>query len=330
MTDIDEVLGRLNPKTQQRIKMASSIEVERQALPSLAITKQLGGGLRYGAQHMLWGPRSAGKSLFALQTVALAQADGRSCAWVDAEGAYTPEWGASLGVDNDKFIHIDDEKTYAGVTNRGIELIQAGIDVLVIDSISTLMSGSFFDKNGVDLKDFQDTGQIGQNAKEGAKMCGMFNLVNENTLILIISQVTTNLGGYHAVLTSTVGKKTEHLNTTSIKLNASLAEDNQIKGDVSVGDRVYTKPIGRPVKWTIDKDRGKAMSVKGQYDLYFDGPNLGVDTVGEIVDLGIEAGLIRQGGAWFYHGDDKFQGKPKLIAELRSNPERFEQIAKEL
>ena len=325
MTSVEELTSKLNPKTQQRIKMADNLHFEYQATPSLAINNALEGGLRYGAQHMLWGPRSAGKSLFALQMVAAAQVDGRSCAWVDAEGAYTAAWGERLGVKNDELIYIGDQKTYAGVTDTCAPLIAGGLDVLVIDSISTLISGSYLDKDG-GLKDFGETNQIGQNAKEGAKMCGVFNLVNERTLILIISQISMNLGGYMAIGTHTVGKKTEHLNTTQIKLTSSLAEANQIKGNLSIGDQVYTHPIGRPVTWTLDKARGPAMGRKGSYDLYYAGDYVGVDTIGEIVSIAVDNGIIRKSGAWFYYGDDKYQGKDNLIKELRSNDELFQEI----
>jgi recombination protein RecA len=109
-----------------------------------------------------------------------------------------------------------------------------------------------------------------------------------------------------------------------------MAQDKQIVGKITNGDRIYSKNIGRPVNWTIDKDRGPGIGTKGSYDLYFDGDFVGIDTVGEIVDYGVAYGLIEQRGAWFFIGDEKYQGRANLVKELRSEPELAERLRKEI
>lgn len=329
MATLDDILSKLNPKTQKKVQFASELEVERQELPSIGLTRALSGGLRYGAQHMLWGPPSGGKSLIGLQTLAMAQKAGKTCALVDVEGAYTKEWGERLGIDNSNLILIADQRTFAGVTNTVSELIEAGIDFVLIDSISALIPGSYLEKTG-DLKPFEDTNQIGQFAKEAGKMCGTFNLINDHTLILLISQVTTGIYNWGAQAEPMGGKKVMHMNTTSVKLASSMTDANQIKGEVTVGDRIFTKAIGRPVTWQITKDRGPGMHESGEYKLYYDGPMIGVDNIGELVDLAVQYGLIEQGGAWFTVNDQKFQGKPKVEAYLRENQDVADTMYKEI
>lgn len=329
MTDIDEVLGRLNPKLQKKMRLATDMEIERQPLPSLGLNKALGGGFRYGSQVMLWGNRSSAKTMLALQTIALAQKQGKSAAIIDAEGSLTPEWLDRLGVDRSKLIWIPDAKTIQQVTDEGNQLIAAGIDILLIDSISVLLPGSFIDKSG-ELKNFEDTNQIGQFAKDIGKMCGNFNYVNNNTLIILISQVTTGIYNWGAMDEPQGGKKSGHLNNTSIKLTSSLTEAKQIKGVVHDGNRTIEKFIGRPVNWKIDKDRGPAMGMTGTYDIYIDGDFVGIDNVGELVDYAVEAGVIEQGGAWFTVDGKRLQGRANVINHLRENPELCDKLERQI
>lgn len=329
MSSFDEFLAGLNPDIRKKAKIAAELKDERLELPSIGLTKALDGGWKYGAQHMLWGGRSGGKTMLALQAIAKAQSEGKTCAFVDAEGSYTAKWGERLGINNKELLILTGQRTISGVTDQAIEYIKGGVDILLVDSIGALAPGSYFGKDD-ELKSFDNTNQMGQHAHDIGKMSVMFNLVNEKTLIILISQMTMNLGGPNPMAESQGGKKVGHINTSSIKLLGQMAQDKQILGAISDGDRVYTKPIGRPINWTIDKDRGPGMGVKGTYDLYFDGDHVGIDTVGEIVDYGVQYGLIRQQGAWFYIGDEKYQGRAKLVSELRSEPELAERLRKEI
>lgn len=318
-------MASLDSKLLKKIRTADKMDVKRRELPSIGLSRSMRGGLRYGAQHMFWGNRSSGKSLMALLLIAEAQQEGESCALVDVEGAYDPEWGERLGIDNSKLILIDNQKTHAQVTDIVKDLMLAGVDVVVIDSISALIPGSYVTKEG-ELKDFQDTGQIGQFSKDTGKMCTTFNIVNENTLLILISQVTTGIYTWGAQEEPQGGKKAMHMNTTSIKFSSSLVEKFQITGKVHVGDKVYTKMIGRPVTWKIDKDRGPNMGLSGTYNLYYDGDFIGIDTTAEMIDVAVAEGIIRQSGAWFYYGDDKWQGKEKLVKAFKEKPELFSEI----
>jgi recombination protein RecA len=329
VSNFDEFLAGLNPDIRKKAQIAADLKDEYLELPSIGLTKALDGGWKYGAQHMLWGGRSGGKTMLALQAIAKAQQDGKTCAFVDAEGSYTTKWGEKLGINNKELLLLTGQKTIGGVTDQAVEYIKGGVDFLLVDSIGALVPGSYFGKDD-ELKDFDSTNQMGQHAREIGKMSVMFNLVNEKTLIVLISQITMNLSGMVAMAESQGGKKAGHINTSSIKLLGQMAQDKQITGTISDGDRIYTKPIGRPINWTIDKDRGPGMGLKGSYDLYFDGDFVGIDTIGEIVDYGVAYGLIEQKGAWFFIGDEKYQGRTKLVAELRSEPELAERLRKEI
>jgi recombination protein RecA len=100
----EEILARLDPKTRQRVQLATKVDAQKQQTPSIGLNLALKGGLGYGRQVLIWGNKSAGKSSFCLQMIAKAQQEGKTCAWIDAENSYSAEWADKLGVDSEKLI----------------------------------------------------------------------------------------------------------------------------------------------------------------------------------------------------------------------------------
>ena len=99
---LDDILAKLDPKTRNRVQSAQEVQVQKQKTPSIGLNLALRGGLPYGRQVLVWGNKSAGKSSFCLQMIAMAQKEGKSCAWIDAEASYDPAWAEQLGVDSSK------------------------------------------------------------------------------------------------------------------------------------------------------------------------------------------------------------------------------------
>ncbi len=92
MTEISEILAKLDPKTRQRVQAAVEVETLKQKTPSIGLNLALKGGFGHGRQILVWGNKSAGKSSFCLQMIAEAQKEGKTCAWIDAEHSYSQEW----------------------------------------------------------------------------------------------------------------------------------------------------------------------------------------------------------------------------------------------
>jgi len=220
--DIDSVLSKLDPKTRARVQSAVDINVDRQPTPSIGLNLALKGGLAYGRQILVWGNKSAGKSSFCLQMLALAQKEGKSCAWIDAEHSYDPEWAKSLGVDPEKLIYSQ-AKTVNDMVDVGVKLMEAGVDVIVVDSISALLPGIYFEKDGNEMKDLQDTKQIGAEAKDMTHAVKMLNYANKNTLLILISQQRNQFGSMHASHIPTGGMAVKFFSSTVIKLWSSEA-----------------------------------------------------------------------------------------------------------
>lgn len=331
MSGIDEILARLNPKTAQSFRKASEIQVELLPTPSLGLNMAIE-GLRYGGFTILYGNRGCGKTMFALQCIAEAQKQGKTAAWLDVEKNFNPSWARRLGADPDKMLVDNKTISIAGMADKGRELITAGIDVLVIDSISALLPQSYFEdpKDGKEeIKGLAQTGQIGTFSKNMGQAINILNGVNENTAVIMISQVRNNIGSYGASISFMGGKATEHAASTVLKLWRTPSD--VIEDDVHVGDGLLLKrPVGAPVTWTVEKNRGSGMGQSNSYDIYTGGDNVGIDLAGEVVTFGVEYGIIKKGGAWYTVGDERFQGKPKAVRYLRDNPDILEKVYGEI
>lgn len=316
----EEILAKLDPKTRQRIQMATEVDVQKQQTPSIGLNLALNGGLGYGRQVMIWGNKSAGKSSFCLQMIGEAQKQGRTCAWIDSESSYSAEWASRLGVDSDNLIYSP-AKTINDMVDVGTGLMNAGIDIIVVDSISALLPAIYFDKDGDELKQLQDTKQIGAEAKDMTHAVKMLNYANNNTLLVLISQQRNQFGSMHASHIPTGGMAVKFFSSTVIKLWSSEAEANQIKSDVKVGDKLIQQKVGRPVNWIVDYNKLGPPNLSGQYDFYYQGDTVGVDRVAEVLDVAEMMGYVERGGAWYTVCGERLQGRAKAIQYIRENPE---------
>jgi recombination protein RecA len=322
---MEEILSKLDPKTRKRVQVATEVEIEKQPTPSLSLNVGLKGGFGYGRQILVWGNKSAGKSSFCLQMIGEAQKNGKTCAWIDSEQSYSPEWAEKLGVDSDKLIYSP-AKTINDMVDVATDLMSAGVDIIVVDSISALLPAIYFEKDGEELKSLENTKQIGAEAKDMTHAVKMLNYVNENTLLVLISQQRNSFGGMHATHIPTGGMAVKFFSSTIVKLWSSESEASSIKDKISVGDRLIEQRVGRPVNWTIDYNKTGPQFIGGSYDFYFQGDHVGVDKVADLVDTAELMGIIERGGAWYTVLDQRIQGRAKVVEHVRENQEVFDTL----
>ena len=325
----EEILAKLDPKTRARVQLATTVDVEKQKTPSIGLNMALKGGLGYGRQILVWGNKSAGKSSFCLQMIAEAQKNGKTCAWIDAEASYSADWATKLGVDSEKLIYSS-AKTINDMVDVAQQLMEAGVDMIVVDSISALLPAIYFEKDSSNLKKLEDTKQIGAEAKDMTHAVKMLNYANKNTLLVLISQQRNQFGSMHASHIPTGGMAVKFFSSTVIKLWSSEAEANAIKSGIQVGDKIIEQKVGRPVNWIVDYNKLGPPNLSGQYDFYYQGTFVGIDEVGEILDMAEMMGVVQKGGAWYTVNEERFQGRAKSIEYLRANPNVVEKIKKEI
>lgn len=328
MSRLDEVMSKIDPKTAKKILTGSQIEIVRYPLVSKGLTYALGGGIAAGRVCTTFGNPSAGKSLLFQESIGrIWQPMGLSCAYVDSEGTYNPQFSAKLGVDNDN-IKVIRQKSFGAVTDVAIPLIENGLDILVIDSISDLLPEVFVDDGHV--VSFEKAKQMMAHAKSNTQMMNLMHYANERTAIVLLSQTTTDLSGMHPEQKPHGGKKIEFGSSQMIRLASSPSDTQQIKGQLQIGDRLLEKPIGRKVDAVVKKNKLGRSHQKVSYNMYYAGNRIGIDTVAETVSLAEEFGVVAKGGAWYYFKDEKWQGEAKFAEAMRNEPELVEKIDAEL
>ena len=329
---IDEFFSQLDPSLRKRLSNASEVEVHKQKTPSISLNNALKGGLAYGRQVMIWGNKSAGKSSFCLQMIGEAQKEGKLCAWIDAEQSFDPIWAQKLGVDTDKLIYSE-ARTVNDMVDVATQLMKAKVDILIVDSISALLPAIYFEKDSTELKQLENTKQIGAEAKDMTNAVKMLNYANnqENkTLLVLISQLRNNIGAMYASHMPTGGLAVKFFSSTVIKLWSSDSDNNALKSKITVGDKLIESKVGREVSWHIDFNKTGPNFLGGKYDFYFDGPFIGVDKVADIVDTAELLGIIEKGGAWYTVLGERLQGRAKVIEYLRENPEKLKELESKL
>lgn len=318
---VEDVLAKLDPKLRKKLSAGTDIHIEKLATPSHGLNHALRGGLAYGRQVLIWGNKSSGKSSFCLQMLANAQAAGKQVAWIDAEGSFDPAWATRLGVDPSKVIYSD-SKTVNDMVDVSQQLMKADVDIIVVDSISALLPAIYFEKDSTELKDLVDTKQIGAEARDMTNAVKMLNFANKKTLLVLISQQRNNLGGMYATHMPTGGMAVKFFSSTVIKLWSSDSDNNAIKGQVHAGNRIIEAKVGRKVSWHIDFNKTGPAFVGGEYDFYFDGDSIGVDTIADLLDTAIMLGKAEQGGAWIKLLGESINGRTKAIEFLKADPDR--------
>lgn len=322
MSNLEEILAGLNPKLRKKISLGSEIEQTHFAkTPSFGLNRALNGGFPYGRQVLVWGNKSSGKSSFCLQLIAQAQQEGKVCAWIDAEMTYSPEWANKLGVDSSSLIHST-ARTMNDMVDVGTDLMKAGVDLIVVDSISALLPAIYFEKDSTDLKQLENTKQIGAEARDMTNAVKMLNYANNQvkpTLLILISQARNNIGAMYVSQQPTGGMATKFYSSTIIKLFSSESDNQAIKGKVYVGDKIIEEKIGRKVRWDVQFSKTSPAFQNGEYDFYFRGADLGVDTIADLVDTAEMLGFIERGGAWYTCEGERFQGREKLVLGVKEN-----------
>jgi recombination protein RecA len=319
---LEEILASINPKLRKKISLGNEIaKTEFQKTPSFGLNLALNGGLPYGRQVLVWGNKSSGKSSFCLQLIAQAQQEGKVCAWVDAEMSFSPEWAAILGVDVSNLI-VSTARTMNDMVDVGTDLMKAGVDIIVVDSISALLPAIYFEKDSTDLKQLENTKQIGAEARDMTNAVKMLNYANNQvkpTLLILISQARNNIGAMYVSQQPTGGMATKFYSSTIIKLFSSESDNQAIKGKIYVGDKIIEEKVGRKVRWDVQFSKTSPAFQTGEYDFYFRGSDLGVDSVADLVDTSEMLGFIERGGAWYTVEGERYQGREKLILGVKEN-----------
>jgi len=333
MTTIEEAMALLDPKIRKTITNGEGIKIDHQPTPSFGINRALNGGLPFGRQVLVWGSKSSAKSSLCLQTIAMAQKKGKLCAWIDAEMSYSEDWAVKLGVDPEKLLYSQ-ARTINEMVDVSVAFIEAGVDIIVVDSITSLLPAIYFEKGTEDLKALENTKQIGAESRDFSNAWKMINYANNKvkpTLFILISQSRNNISAMYTSQQPSGGQSTKFYSSTVIKLFSSESENQAIKGKIAVGDKLIEEKVGRKIRWELQFSKTSAGFQSGEYDFYFRGDKIGIDGIGDLVDTAEMNGLVNRTGAWYQLDDGtKVQGREAFIEKVREDEELQKKLVEQL
>jgi recombination protein RecA len=158
----------------------------------------------------------------------------------------------------------------------------------------------------------------------------MINYANNKvkpTLFILISQSRNNINAMYTSQQPTGGQATKFYSSTVVKLFSSESDNQALKGKIYVGDKAIEEKIGRKVRWELQFSKTSAAFQSGEYDFYFRGDNLGIDSVADLVDTAESLGIVERTGAWYVLPDgSKVQGRDGFVNRVREDLDLQEMI----
>lgn len=322
--ELDKIIGEYNKKSKGSIitleEMPHQI-VPRVSTGSFSLDTATGGGLPYGAIVEFFGEESTGKSLLALKTIVEAQKQGKKCVYIDLEGSITLNWAKKVGVDP-KLLYIARPKTAEEALDMVDDLAGSGkAGVIVVDSVAALVPV-------VETENDLEKQQMGTAAKLMSKhLRGLTSTLQPNDLseksnynpciVIYINQTREKLNTmFRSPLTTPGGKALKFYSSIRIHLK---------KGEIYRDKQKNI--IGQEVKFQTKKNKTHTPFQVGLFSFYYNGT---IDNEEAIIQYAIVYGLIEQGGAWFHFEGEKYQGKEKLIAYLKSQPKKLTKLKKDI
>jgi len=280
------------------------IEIETVSTGSLGLDIALGiGGLPRGRVVEIYGPESSGKTTLALQCIAEAQKKGGICAFVDAEHALDPIYARKLGVNIDDLL-ISQPDAGEQALEIADTLVRSGaIDVLVVDSVAALVPRAELEG---EMGDQQPGLQARLMSQALRKLTASIN--RSNTMVIFINQIRMKIGVMYGSPETTSGGN-------ALKFYASVRLDIRRIGAVKEREEV----IGNQTRVKVVKNKLAPPFKQVEFDIMY---GEGVSKMGEIIDLGVKAGIVEKSGAWFSYDSQRIgQGRENAKTFLRNNPD---------
>ena len=282
----------------------SALEIESISTGSLGLDIALGiGGLPRGRVIEIYGPESSGKTTLALQTIAEAQKRGGICAFVDAEHALDPVYARKLGVKIDDLLISQPDTGEQGLEIADTLVRSGAVEVLVIDSVAALTPRAELEGEMGDQLPGLQARLMSQALR---KLTG--SISKTNCMVIFINQIRMKIGVMFGSPETTTGGN-------ALKFYASVRLDIRRIGAIKDRDEV----VGNQTRVKVVKNKVAPPFKQVEFDIMY---GEGISKVGELIDLGVTAGVVEKSGSWFsYNGERIGQGRENAKTFLRQNPD---------
>ena len=301
LAQIDRAFGK---GSAMKLGSKETMEVESIPTGSLGLDIALGvGGLPRGRVIEIYGPESSGKTTLALHVIAEAQKGGGTAAFVDAEHALDPAYAKKLGVDIDELIVSQPD-----TGEQALEIVDTlvrsnAIDVLVIDSVAALVPRAEIEGEMGDSHVGLQARLMSQSLR---KLTG--SISRSRCMVIFINQLRMKIGVMYGNPETTTGGN-------ALKFYASVRLDIRRTGQIKDRDDI----VGNTTKVKVVKNKVAPPFKQVEFDIMY---GEGISRTGEILDLGVKAGVVEKSGAWFSYNSIRIgQGRENSKEYLKANPE---------
>ena len=287
----------------------SVADIEAISTGSIGIDIALGiGGMPRGRIVEIYGPESSGKTTLALSVIAQAQKKGGTCAFVDAEHALDPAYAKKIGVDLENLLISQPDAGEQALEITDTLVRSGAIDVLVVDSVAALVPKA-------ELEGEMGDQHMGLHARLMSQALRKLTATvsRSNTLVIFINQIRMKIGVMFGNPETTTGGN-------ALKFYASVRIDIRSIGKIKDKEDI----IGSQTRVKIVKNKVAPPFKTVDFDIMY---GEGISKTGELIDLGVKAGIVEKAGAWFsYKGEKLGQGRENAKLFLKENPEIAQEI----
>ena len=306
MDKIDKDFGKgsvmmMNEKTDMAIEVIST--------GSIGLDSALGiGGLPKGRAIEIYGPESSGKTTLAIHVIAEAQKKGGMCAFIDAEHAFDSVYAQRLGVDIDNLLISQPDYGEQALEIADRLILSGALDVVVIDSVAALVPKG-------ELEGEMGDSKMGLQARLMSQALRKLTATihKTNTVCIFINQLREKIGVMFGNPETTTGGN-------ALKFYASVRLDIRRMTQIKDGDEA----VGNHVKVKVVKNKVAPPFRQVEFDIIY---GLGISKAGEIIDMGVELGIVQKSGSWFSYNNDKLgQGRESVKQLMLDNPELSNEI----
>ncbi len=306
----DQIEHKFGQGSIMKLGQGSNLEVGVIPTGALPLDAALGiGGVPRGRIIEIYGPESSGKTTLALQILAEAQALGGVVAFIDAEHALDPTYAARIGVDIDEVLISQPDTGEQGLEICDMLVRSNAIDAIVIDSVAALVPKAEIEG---EIGDSSVGLQARLMSQALRKLAG--SLSKSNTTCIFINQLREKIGVMFGNPETTTGGRALKF-FSSVRIDIRRIETLKNKSGESVGNRVRAKVV---------KNKVAPPFRQAEFDLMY---GTGISREGCIVDMGVEAGVVKKSGAWYTYGEQRLgQGREAAKDMLRTNPDVRDEI----
>ena len=306
----DQIEHKFGQGSIMKLGQDNNLEVGVIPTGALTLDAALGiGGVPRGRIVEIYGPESSGKTTLALQILAEAQALGGVVAFIDAEHALDPTYAARIGVDIDEVLISQPDTGEQGLEICDMLVRSNAIDAIVIDSVAALVPKAEIEG---EIGDSSVGLQARLMSQALRKLAG--SLSKSNTTCIFINQLREKIGVMFGNPETTTGGRALKF-FSSVRIDIRRIETLKNKSGESVGNRVRAKVV---------KNKVAPPFRQAEFDLMY---GTGISREGCIVDMGVEAGVVKKSGAWYTYGEQRLgQGREAAKDMLRSSPDVRDEI----